>query len=79
MAGLLARDLPELGELPAVNATGGFAASEAWAWHRGLIAEGADRYDPRILKRMSAVLEEQGNPGNLVSLRGIIRLFVPIP
>jgi flavin-dependent dehydrogenase len=34
---------------------------------------------PRILKRMSAVLEEKGNPGNLVSLRGIVRLFVPIP
>jgi len=45
-------DLPELAELPAVNATGGFAASEAWAWHRGLIAERADRYDPRILKRI---------------------------
>ena len=34
---------------------------------------------PRILRRMSAVLEEQGNPGNLVSVRGIIRLFIPIP
>jgi geranylgeranyl reductase family protein len=37
------------------------------------------RRSPRILRRMSAVLEEQGNPGNLVSLRGIVRLFVPIP
>jgi geranylgeranyl reductase family protein len=37
------------------------------------------RRSPRILKRMSAVLEEKGNPGNLVSLRGILRLFVPIP
>jgi geranylgeranyl reductase family protein len=36
------------------------------------------RHSPRILKRMSAVLEEKGNPGNLVSLRGILRLFVPI-
>jgi geranylgeranyl reductase family protein len=36
------------------------------------------RRSPRILKRMSAVLEEKGNPGNLVSLRGILRLFVPI-
>ena len=34
---------------------------------------------PRILNRMSAVLEEKSNPGNLVSLRGIIRLFIPIP
>jgi geranylgeranyl reductase family protein len=37
------------------------------------------RRSSRILKRMSAVLEEKGNPGNLVSLRGILRLFVPIP
>ena len=45
-------DLPELEQIPAANATGGFAASEAWAWHHRLIAEGADRYDPRILKRI---------------------------
>jgi aspartyl-tRNA(Asn)/glutamyl-tRNA(Gln) amidotransferase subunit A len=45
-------DLPELAELPAVNATGGFAASEAWAWHRRLIAERRGDYDPRILARI---------------------------
>jgi aspartyl-tRNA(Asn)/glutamyl-tRNA(Gln) amidotransferase subunit A len=45
-------DLPELAELPAVNATGGFAASEAWAWHRRLIAERREGYDPRILARI---------------------------
>ena len=45
-------DLPELAELPVVNATGGFAASEAWAWHRRLIAERGDGYDPRILARI---------------------------
>ena len=37
------------------------------------------RKSQRILRRMSAVLEEKGNPGNLVSLRGMLRLFVPIP
>ena len=36
------------------------------------------RKSPRILNRMKAVLEETGNPGNLVSVRGIVRLFVPI-
>lgn len=45
-------DLPELAEIPAANAAGGFAASEAWAWHHGLIAAKADAYDPRILKRI---------------------------
>lgn len=45
-------DLPELEEIPAANATGGFATSEAWAWHHRLIAEKGDAYDPRILKRI---------------------------
>jgi hypothetical protein len=33
---------------------------------------------PRILKRMEGVLEETNNPGNLVSARGLMRLFLPI-
>ena len=37
------------------------------------------RKSQRILRRMSAVLEEKGNPGNLLTLRGFVRLFVPIP
>ena len=45
-------DIPELAELPLVNATGGFAASEAWAWHRALVAEKGPGYDPRILARI---------------------------
>ncbi len=36
------------------------------------------RKSPRILKRMAAVLEEKGNPGNLVSMRGMLRLFLPV-
>ena len=44
--------LPEIEELPAINATGGFAASEAWAWHRPLIERAAALYDPRILARI---------------------------
>ncbi len=47
-------------------------------WLANLVIARA-RKSPRVLRRMSAVLEEKGNPGNLVSLRGIIRLFVPIP
>ena len=33
---------------------------------------------PRILRRMSGVLEETGNPGNLVTLRVITRLLLPL-
>ncbi|MBR0655313.1 amidase [Plastoroseomonas arctica] len=41
-----------LADIPAANATGGFAVSEAWTWHRALIAEKGDGYDPRILARI---------------------------
>ncbi|HMO47532.1 MAG TPA: FAD-dependent monooxygenase [Rubrivivax sp.] len=36
------------------------------------------RNSQRILRRMSGVLEETANPGNLVSARGIAKLFLPI-
>jgi aspartyl-tRNA(Asn)/glutamyl-tRNA(Gln) amidotransferase subunit A len=39
-------------EVPAVNAKGGFAASEAFAWHRPLLAEKGAGYDPRIRTRI---------------------------
>jgi aspartyl-tRNA(Asn)/glutamyl-tRNA(Gln) amidotransferase subunit A len=45
-------DLPELAEVSTANATGGFVASEAFAWHRGLLAGKAAGYDPRILARI---------------------------
>ena len=40
-------------EVPVVNAKGGFAASEAFAWHRRLLAAQGDRYDPRIRVRIA--------------------------
>jgi aspartyl-tRNA(Asn)/glutamyl-tRNA(Gln) amidotransferase subunit A len=39
-------------ELPDVNAKGGFAASEAFAWHRSLLASKGGLYDPRIRARI---------------------------
>src|SRR6185436_20559233 len=45
-------DLPQLNELPTINAKGGFAASEAYAWHRQLIARRGKDYDPLILPRI---------------------------
>ncbi|MCU0922991.1 MAG: FAD-dependent monooxygenase [Burkholderiaceae bacterium] len=36
------------------------------------------RKSERILRRMSGVLEETANPGNLVSARGLAKLFLPI-
>jgi aspartyl-tRNA(Asn)/glutamyl-tRNA(Gln) amidotransferase subunit A len=45
-------DLPQLDELPAVNAKGGFAASEAFAWHRELIGRRGAEYDPFVHPRI---------------------------
>ncbi|MBS0519944.1 MAG: amidase [Proteobacteria bacterium] len=47
-------DLPQLNELPSINAKGGFAAAEAYAWHQKLIARRGADYDqfvhPRIMR-----------------------------
>ncbi len=43
----------EFAELAAVNAKGGFAASEAYAWHRHLLATQGQGYDPRIRVRIA--------------------------
>jgi aspartyl-tRNA(Asn)/glutamyl-tRNA(Gln) amidotransferase subunit A len=45
-------EVPELPEIPAAMASANFAASEAWAWHRHLVARKRDAYDPRILARI---------------------------
>jgi aspartyl-tRNA(Asn)/glutamyl-tRNA(Gln) amidotransferase subunit A len=41
-----------LDDIPVANARGGFAAAEAYAWHRRLLAENGAGYDPRIRKRI---------------------------
>ena len=45
-------DLPQLNELRAINAKGGFAASEAYAWHQKLIARRGNMYDPFVHPRI---------------------------
>jgi aspartyl-tRNA(Asn)/glutamyl-tRNA(Gln) amidotransferase subunit A len=45
-------DLPLLGEIAAITAGGGFAPVESWAWHRKLLAERGDLYDPRVAQRI---------------------------
>jgi aspartyl-tRNA(Asn)/glutamyl-tRNA(Gln) amidotransferase subunit A len=43
---------PAFDSIAAVNAKGGYAASEAYAWHRALLAAKGDGYDPRIRVRI---------------------------
>ena len=53
-AGAIITDIPlaELKEIATLNARGGFAASEAYAWHRSLIEAKGGLYDPRVLMRI---------------------------
>jgi aspartyl-tRNA(Asn)/glutamyl-tRNA(Gln) amidotransferase subunit A len=44
--------MSEFGEVAGLNAKGGFAASEAYAWHRKLVEECGDGYDPRVRMRI---------------------------
>jgi aspartyl-tRNA(Asn)/glutamyl-tRNA(Gln) amidotransferase subunit A len=44
---------PTFDAIPAVNAKGGFASAEAYAWHRALLAENGAEYDPRIRPRIA--------------------------
>jgi len=53
-AGAQVVDLPllELNDYPAINAGGGFAPIEAYAWHQELLARRGGDYDPRVRTRM---------------------------
>jgi amidase/aspartyl-tRNA(Asn)/glutamyl-tRNA(Gln) amidotransferase subunit A len=44
--------MPELQKLASLNAGGGFAAPESWAWHRRLLTNHEAQYDPRVAKRI---------------------------
>jgi aspartyl-tRNA(Asn)/glutamyl-tRNA(Gln) amidotransferase subunit A len=68
---------PVLDEIARANAGGGFAAGEAYAWHRRLLAEKGEGYDPRIRKR---ILRGEGMSAaaylDLIAARGeLIRRF----
>jgi len=44
--------VPEFAELGRLHASGTLAGAEAWAWHRRLLAERGDEYDPRVGLRL---------------------------
>ena len=53
-AGAKIVDIPltELNDVATLNRRGGFAASEAYAWHHKLIEQKGAQYDPRVLVRI---------------------------
>lgn len=44
--------LDELLRIPQINAGGGLAAAEAYAWHRTLLEQHGNEYDPRVAMRI---------------------------
>ena len=53
-AGARIVDLPlaELNDMPTINASGGFARIEAYAWHQPLLERRGSEYDPRVRTRI---------------------------
>ena len=53
-AGARIQEIPlaEIRELGSIQATGGFSAAESYAWHRPLLAQKAEGYDPRVRARI---------------------------
>ena len=51
-ARIIEQPLPQLDELAGLQASGGFAAAESYAWHRDLLRDHALQYDPRVRARI---------------------------
>jgi aspartyl-tRNA(Asn)/glutamyl-tRNA(Gln) amidotransferase subunit A len=49
---IVRQPLDELQRIPQINAGGGIAAAEAYAWHRTLLEQHRDQYDPRVSMRI---------------------------
>jgi aspartyl-tRNA(Asn)/glutamyl-tRNA(Gln) amidotransferase subunit A len=45
-------EMPEFLDVGVMNAKGGFAAAESYAWHRYLLTSKGDIYDPRVSARI---------------------------
>jgi aspartyl-tRNA(Asn)/glutamyl-tRNA(Gln) amidotransferase subunit A len=45
-------EVPEFLDVGVMNARGGFAAAESYAWHRYLLTSKGDVYDPRVAVRI---------------------------
>lgn len=57
-ARLFETPLEPLSEIAGANALGGYPGAESYAWHRSLIAERVDEYDPRVAARITRGAEQ---------------------
>lgn len=51
-------DVPAFDRVAPLSSKGGFPAAEAYAWHRSLLAERGDEYDPRVSVRIRRGAEQ---------------------
>lgn len=66
--------VPEFLDVGVMNAKGGFAASESYAWHRYLIVSKGDVYDPRVHVR---ILRGEGmSAADYIDLLGARKSFI---
>jgi aspartyl-tRNA(Asn)/glutamyl-tRNA(Gln) amidotransferase subunit A len=66
--------VPEFLDVVQMNAKGGFAAAESYAWHRYLIASKGDIYDPRVASRI--MRGESQSAADYVDLLGARRSLI---
>jgi aspartyl-tRNA(Asn)/glutamyl-tRNA(Gln) amidotransferase subunit A len=66
--------VPEFLDVGQMNAKGGFAAAESYAWHRYLIASKGDIYDPRVASRI--MRGESQSAADYVDLLGARRSLI---
>src|SRR4051812_3733759 len=67
-------EVPEFLDVGAMNAKGGFAASESYAWHRYLIVSKGDVYDPRVHVRI--LRGESMSAADYIDLLGARKSFI---
>ena len=67
-------EVPEFLDVGMMNAKGGFAASESYAWHRYLIESKGDVYDPRV--RIRILRGEAISAADYIDLLNMRRSFI---
>src|SRR3954451_11064780 len=67
-------EVPEFHDVGVMNARGGFAAAESYAWHRYLIVSKGDVYDPRV--RVSILRGESISAADYIDLLEARKSFI---
>lgn len=66
--------LSGINDLPEIQASGGFSAAEAYAWHRDLLQRRGEDYDPRVAARIRRGAAMSA--GDYIELQGARRRWI---